>query len=868
MFLQSLSHQIVLWVLIPIVCVNSFIWFQLDSLHSRSLSYLERDIAAKGHRIVNQFQMELNTIGQLALMTARDSEVIAAFTDRGTDRLYRIGNNLITSTLIDQVTFIDPQGIVVARGHQEYNFNDSLADSLLFQRAKAGEIFTGIAQTKDGLAFVSARPVLEFGAVLRGALIVARLITPGYLQHIGDNLGLEASISRQGRTGNFSPPQKDGIAFFTQQLPLHTFKQPSMTLVIKKNYRNELQALNSIRLRILVFSLAATLLAMGIVYCLVSYLLRPLRHLRTWLQAFKEGELGVEALNANIIRQNNKKNELGFIAHAALGTIQELEGARNELQCMHSELEVLVEERTQELLFKATELEEEIRDRELAETQVRGLKNHLQNIFDSMGCTLIGIDAAGVVNFVNAHAETFCGRTFTELCGESLVNVLAAYGLPGEEIYLRSQSGNEQWKSCRYVARHRGQQVYLDVTTYPFSYGGETGQIIRIDDVSRHVHLEQELFKNEKLRSVGLLAGGIAHDFNNFLSAILGNISLALADESLTERVGILLSDAEKASVAAKELTGQLLTFSKGGQPVMELQDLAKPVHEAAQLAVLDRAHFLVFEIEEDLWPVMIDRVQIERVVRNIVSNAVQVTTSGGQILITCANRATVEHHNPLQLPPGSYVRLSISDSGPGMDSEVLDQIFDPYFSTKSEGYGLGLAICHSIIEKHKGAIAVDSSPGKGTTFSIYLPAYPNKVRLPQAEQQVAQTAKCRRILVMDDDLMVQDMIVSMLEVLGHKVVCAQDGEEAIKKYQQALETSVPFDLVIMDLVIPCGMGGVEAAQEIHRLDEKARLIVSSGYSDDPVLAQYEDYGFCAALPKPYQFQELEQIIIQVIEEN
>ena len=696
-------------------------------------------------------------------------------------------------------------------------------------------------------------------------MLITRFIDADYLKRIGSELDLEATLGWEKSSTTTPLSDEKGVVHFTEQLEFPTPDDTPLTLLITKDFSNELQGLSATRFRIFVFSLLASLLAMAVVYCIVGYFLHPLRQLRTWLQEFNEGKLGVEDLNTNIIRQNNKKNELGFIAHAALATIQELETARGALQQMHSDLEQLVQQRTQELLRKATELEEEILERERAEARVRGLKNHLQNIFDSVRCTLLGIDGSGVVNFVNAHAESFSGRSYTELCGESLVSVLDIYGLPGEEILLRSQSGEEQWQSCRYIAHARGQQLHLDVTTYPFSFGTDTGQIVRIDDVSRHVHLEQELFKSEKLKSVGLLAGGLAHDFNNFLSAILGNISLARIDGGFNASVRGLLMDAEKACIAAKELTGQLLTFSKGGEPIKELHDVADPARKAARLAVLDGAHTLTCTLPDTLWPAMIDRVQIERVVRNIVSNAAQVLDQGESIALHCENIKSVGRNNSLHLSPGPYIRLSISDSGPGMEPEVLEHIFDPYFSTKSDGYGLGLAICHSIIKKHQGAIAVDSSPGKGTTFSLYLPAYPDKTLPSQSAQQSVHPVSLR-ILVMDDDLMVQNALSSMLEVLGHQVVFARDGEEAIGKHQLAMENHIPFDLIFMDLVIPNGMGGREAVRVMTELDPRARVIVCSGYCSDPVLARYEDYGFYAVLKKPFQFQEVEQVIAQVVE--
>lgn len=862
MFFHSLIHQIVLWILVPIVCVLGFVWFQLNSLHLRSIAYLEKDIATESERIERELQIVLNTTEQLAALTARDSKILQSYNNRATDSLYRIGSNLITSTLIDRVTFVDTQGIVIARGHDEFGFNDSMADNPFFTIAASGKTFAGLARLDDGVAFVVAQPLWEFGAVFRGVLIVSRTIAPQYLHRLGRELDMTIALDQQV-AATATPIQKnEGLAQFNKKLPFESIDHAPMILTISKSYRGELKAIEAAQMKILLFSILATAAAMGFVYVSVRYLLRPMRQLRTWLQQHKEGNIGVEDLNENIISHNKTKNELGFIAHAALATIQDLEAARGELQRMHHDLELLVEERTQQLFQKTIELQEEVRERKQAEAQVLGLKNHLQSLFDSMRCALISVDATNMVTFVNAQAEAFSGLTFARLCGEPVEKILQSCGVPAQDINEIVRQNGDQRQSRRSLAQHRGQQLYLDITTYPFSYDAETGLIIRIDDVSHQVLMEQELFKIEKLKSIGLLAGGIAHDFNNFLTAILGNISLALFDGGLSEKGRKALANAEKAGLMAKDLTGQLLTFAKGGEPRKKLCALAEIVREAAQLAVLGGQYTCRFSISEDLWPVEIDQEQIEQVILNIVVNATQVLPKGEVIDITCVNVDSLGENHLIRLSPGPYVRITIADRGAGIPPEILSRIFDPYFSTRSEGDGLGLAICHSIVRRHNGTIAVESSPGTGTTFFIYLPARPGGF-VVQANREGALAVERRpmRILVMDDDPMIREVLGAMLDLLGHQVLLAQDGDEAIKKYQQAQESGALIDLIIMDLVIPGGMGGKEAVREIHRLCPDARVIVSSGYSSDPVLANYRDYGFSATMVKPYQLKELARVI-------
>lgn len=869
MFFHSLIHQIVLWILVPIACVIGFVWFQLDALHLRFIDYLEKGIVSEVSRVERELGMVLHTTEQVAAMTARDGKLLVAYNNRETDSLYRIGSNIIASTLIDQVTFADPQGIVLARGHEEYAFNDSLADNPFFAVAASGKIFSGLASLDGVVVFVVAQPVWEFGAVLRGVLIVSRTIAPQFINRVGRELDLTITIGHQVAPATAPIHQAEGIVRFGKKLSFDSTDQHPWTLSISKSYHGELAVLKTARMKILLFSLLATTGALGFVYVSVRCLLKPMRRLRTWLQQHKEGNLGFEDLNKNITAGNNTNNELGFIAHRALETMQDLEAARAELQRMHRDLELLVEERTRQLSQKTEQLQDEVLEREQAEARVLGLKNHLQGIFDSMRCTLIGVDGTGLITFVNAQAEALSCMSFETLKGSPVNELLETFGVSEQDFLDQTMQGGDQWQMRRYVTRHRGQQIHLDITIYPFRFGAESGQVIRIDDVSKHVTMEQELFKVEKLKSIGLLAGGIAHDFNNSLAAILGNIGLALFDEQLSEKTRKVLTKAEQASISAKELTGQLLTFAKGGEPRKKLTELTKTVRDAANLGVLGDRFSCRFTIPEDLWPVEIDQGQIAQVIQNIVINATQAMQDGAVIDLACANIDSLGVKHLDQLLPGPYVRITIADSGAGMPAEILSRIFDPYFSTKSEGHGLGLAICYSIVRKHNGVIAVESSPGAGTTFFIYLPARPGALVVNPAESESGEAnSRPLRILVMDDDPMVREVVGAMLDLLGHQVLFAQDGVEAVKKFQGAQEAGVPIDLVLMDLVIPGGMGGKEAVQDIRRIRPEARVIVSSGYSNDPVLANFREYGFSAAIAKPYQLKELARIVSEAMAER
>jgi signal transduction histidine kinase/CheY-like chemotaxis protein len=391
------------------------------------------------------------------------------------------------------------------------------------------------------------------------------------------------------------------------------------------------------------------------------------------------------------------------------------------------------------------------------------------------------------------------------------------------------------------------------------------GTVIVFRDVTHERRMIEEMIKIKKLESVGLLAAGIAHDFNNILTAILGNIELAGSRIKIEDQqTAALLMDAQKAAGRAAKLTRQLLIFAKGGEPVKETTDLSELVQESADF-VLHGSHVSCeYSIADNLWLINADSGQISQVIQNIILNAKHAMPKGGKIQIACTNvEGATEIAMPTSLRQGRFVRITIQDFGSGIAPEIMDKIFDPYFSTKPDGNGLGLAICHFVIKKHDGWIAVQSEIGKGTTFSIYLPAAQTAelVAAQIGKEKAATQKKAARIMVMDDDRMLRELAKAQLRSLGHETVLVADGEEAITTYQQLRESGSPVDLVIMDLTIPGGMGGKEAAQLLLKDDPAARLIVASGYSNDPVLAEYKKYGFRAAVAKPFSLKELNRAI-------
>jgi PAS domain S-box-containing protein len=412
--------------------------------------------------------------------------------------------------------------------------------------------------------------------------------------------------------------------------------------------------------------------------------------------------------------------------------------------------------------------------------------------------------------------------------------------------------------------------LHESVTLFPVYNGGAlwaVGGIGRDVTALKQAEIEREKLERrlqhaQKIESVGLLAGGIAHDFNNILTTIIGNISLAKHKLDSVNEVMDLLNEVETASTRAQMLTKQLLTFATGGSPVKEAASIRDTLKESCRFVLRGSQSRCEFSISDDLWPAEVDTGQISQVIHNIVINANQAMPKGGTIRVSAEN-VTSRNDSNLPLNPGKYIKISVADQGVGIAEDHLPNIFDPYFTTKQEGSGLGLATSYSIIKKHDGRIAVESKLGAGATFHIYLPATDK----PLPEKRNPDPVKGRgRILVMDDESSLRKMMGKMLSMLGYESESARNGDEAVRMFREARESGNPFDAVILDLTIPGGMGGKEAVRRMLQMDPGIKAIVSSGYSGDPVLADYSEYGFKGIAPKPFNAQSLGQVLEKVLQ--
>ncbi len=381
---------------------------------------------------------------------------------------------------------------------------------------------------------------------------------------------------------------------------------------------------------------------------------------------------------------------------------------------------------------------------------------------------------------------------------------------------------------------------------------------------------DEEILKARKLESIAALSGGIAHDYNNLLTSIMGNISLAQTYLEHDDKIYGLLSEAQHASILAKDLTRKLITFSKGGAPIKKTIDISPLVKRATEFSLSGSNIKCGFYIPDELWHVEIDETQIGQAIYNLVMNAREAMSDGGTIRVAAGNVNIIDGAPTLK--EGRYVKISFKDEGIGIPKKNMKKIFDPYFTTKEmgtqKGMGLGLSICHSIIKGHGGDVSVESQEGVGATFNIYLSASEGKAskEKPEKSQMNATPVSGKgRILVMDDEKMIRDLAGEILSYLGYKVSFSKDGAKAIEIYKDAMESREPFDAVILDLTVRGGMGGKEAIRKLMEIDPHVTGIVSSGYSDDSVMTDFEKYGFKGVVAKPYSVNEVSVVLGEVI---
>lgn len=520
-----------------------------------------------------------------------------------------------------------------------------------------------------------------------------------------------------------------------------------------------------------------------------------------------------------------------------------------------------------ELRATAAELLEQNEQMAASRQTLEDERRRYQELFDFAPDGYLVTDTEGIILDANNAAINLFNVSRSLLIGKPL----AIFVCSTEQLAFRNQLvqikkgsavQNDNWE----LAMLSGNQ-----TTFPVSItvgkviaskgeGAELRWLLR--DITKHRQMEEELQKVDKLESVGVLAGGIAHDLNNYLTVILGNLSLAKRCTPEDHKATKYFQYMEEAIGQTGNLTSQLLTFAKGGNPLTTAVSICELIKESSAFALSGSNTRYELFLAKDLPSVEIDQAQITQVFTNLLINADQAMQEGGIIKVYAEALTATAENSTLQLQAGNYVALTITDQGSGISSQILPKIFDPYFTTKEHGSGLGLTICYSIVKRHGGHISVQSVEGKGTSFTIYLP-----VSSVQAENEVREDSFISgqgKVLLMDDEESVLKTANEMLTFLGYEVELARDGAEAVRLYKEAFLSDRPFDVVITDMTVRGGMGGKQAVAELIKLDSEVRAIVSSGYSSDK-LSDYKKYGFCEVIAKPYRLQELGKVVANVL---
>jgi len=510
------------------------------------------------------------------------------------------------------------------------------------------------------------------------------------------------------------------------------------------------------------------------------------------------------------------------------------------------------------------------------EKEIAAEKESLAVTLRSIGDGVITADVDGKILMLNNEAERLTGWTSAEAIGKPLKTVFnVASDLAAQARAQRSGYRNEAQslllslpETANLTSRDGGEYIVEEVASPIRDNKNEiAGVVLVFRDITERQRNEAERRKAETLEQLGLLAGGIAHDFNNLLTAIIGNISLASLLLPPNDEMAVRLVDAKNASMRARDLAQQLLTFARGGAPIKKTASIGKLIQDTVSFSLRGSHSRSEFTFGADLWPAEIDPGQISQVIGNLVVNADQAMPNGGTLRVSCDN-FTYNASDALipDLQPGNYIRISIRDEGVGIPEEYLKRIFDPYFTTKPKGTGLGLATTYSIVKNHNGLITVESELHHGSTFIVYLQAATH-TELPVENVGPVTTliTGSGRVLIVDDEEPIRTLVDFTLSHLGYKVTQAATALEGVNAYREKLEAGERFDAVILDLTLPGGMGGKEALKKLIEIDPTVNAIVSSGYATDATMSRYQDFGFRGVIAKPYEAADLGKVVHDVI---
>ncbi len=499
----------------------------------------------------------------------------------------------------------------------------------------------------------------------------------------------------------------------------------------------------------------------------------------------------------------------------------------------------------------------DVTEHRLIEEALRKSESRYRILIEQAADGIFIMDLEGRCVDVNKNGCAMLGYRQKEILGLNFTDLIREEDSQcSRETFKQMTSGKNVVKE--YLMKRKNGDLFFAEIASNLLPDGRLLAIVR--DISVRKQMEEELLKGQKLESIGMLAGGIAHDFNNILTGVMGNISLAKMNLSPGTKALRNIQSAEAAANRAKDLVTQFITFSRGGKPIKKKQFIQDLVRDTVKFSLSGSRFTFRSKLPNDLPPIEIDSGQVRQVINNIVINAKEAMPEGGRLDVA-AKSVDIQEKNGLPLQPGKWVRLSFKDRGLGIPGENLSKIFDPYFSTRERGKGMGLTAVYSIMKKHGGYIDVESEAGEGTTVHVYFPvAEEEKKEMPNSTNHESPSGFKGKILLMDDEEIIRDVAGEMLSLMGFEVEFAEHGDEAIEKYKEHLAANGrPYDVVIMDLTIPGGMGGAECIQKLHQLDPNVKALVSSGYSQDPVMSDFKKHGFSGVVDKPYKLNDLRE---------
>ena len=532
-------------------------------------------------------------------------------------------------------------------------------------------------------------------------------------------------------------------------------------------------------------------------------------------------------------------------------------------------LESRVNERTLELRRSNEKLQLEINERQKIQQTLYEREERYRALAENTYDLITEVDIESRFLYLSPNVKDMLGYNIFELVGRYYYEFVHKADIDKVKQIFKRGFKNYKGEEISYRFRHKnGSYVMFESTGKIYqTAANQLRAVIVSRDITLRKQMEREMLKSSKLEALGILAGGIAHDFNNILMGIAGNLNLAKKRLENPEKSMEVILRAEKVAYKAKNLTEQLITFSKGGMPIKKTLSLKELIKDSVQFSITGSNVASKFYFDEGLYFIEADEGQITQVITNFAINAKQAMPEGGTLEVGVSN-VMLPADNKLSAPAGKYVKVAIKDNGGGIAEENLPKIFDPYFTTKPEGTGLGLATSYSIVKNHNGFITVDSKINEGTAFNIYFPLFEGIVETQKTFESKSGDYRGRLVLLMDDDETVLTPVSEMLSDLGYKVKTARNGEEALAHYNESIEAGKQFDVVIVDLVVQGGLGGKETLERLLKIDPDACVIVSSGYSNDPVMANYEKYGFKGVLAKPYQIEEMNEILKRVFKDS